>query len=117
MSLTSLDGKKSSSCADTALYSDAWNEFEATAIATANCESSGPEAWRAVAVAVGRLQSEVASMHARRLESSRTLAAQEVAFMKTECAKVRCGYKGTLWHGVIALLSVVQFGGVSCECT
>ena len=53
-------------------------------------ESSGPEAWRAVAVAVGRLQAEAVSMQARRLESTRTMAAQEVAFIKTECAKVSC---------------------------
>lgn len=88
-----MDGGKRSptdlSSADTTLYGEAWREFEATAIATANVESSGPEAWRAVADAVQRLQSEASGMIARKLESSRTLAAQEVAFIKSECAKVR----------------------------
>lgn len=87
MSLSSLDSKRNS-CTDTSLFGEAWNEFEATAVATANVESSGPEAWRALAMAVSRLQAEATASSTRKLESSRTLAAQEVAFIKAECAKV-----------------------------
>jgi hypothetical protein len=39
-------------------------------------------------MAVARLQAEADALQARKLESSRTLAAQELAYIKAECAKV-----------------------------
>jgi hypothetical protein len=105
LSLSSLDGK-SNRTADASLYGESWNEFEATAIATANVDASGPEAWHALAVAVARLQAEAASIQARKLESSRTLAAQEVAFIKAECAKVCawCIVMYTLFSGLVRIV-------------
>jgi hypothetical protein len=67
----------------------AWREFEATAIATANIEGSGPHAWHALAAAVARLQAEAAAGQSRQLESARAAAAREIAFIKAECSKVR----------------------------
>lgn len=66
-----------------------YREFEDAAVGGAEGERGCPAAWRELAAAIESLHAEALCAQGRQLEGVRAIAAQEVALVKSECAKVR----------------------------
>lgn len=65
-----------------------YHEFEDATCGGGNAERGCPAAWRELAAAIEGLHADALSAQGRQLEGVRAVAAQEVAVVKSECAKV-----------------------------
>lgn len=73
----------------TASVPGSYREFEDATFGGADGERGCPTAWRELSAAIEALHAEALCAQGRQLESVRAIAAQEVALVKSECAKVR----------------------------